>query len=69
MKILKYMNKENANKYLEVHDDGYGHSSVKQYMEWDTPRGHVKNLTGTGRLNRMSKEQLDTLLEDYEGVD
>ena len=28
-----YQNKKNKNKYLEVHNDGYYHNSLKQFME------------------------------------
>lgn len=32
--ITIYRNKRNKNKYIEVHNDGYYHNSVKQYMQW-----------------------------------
>ena len=33
--ITIYRNKRNENKYIEVHNDGYYHNSVVQYMEWE----------------------------------
>lgn len=29
-----YRNRRNPNKYLEIHNDGYYHNSVRQYMYW-----------------------------------
>ena len=30
-----YRNRRNPNKYLEIHNDGYYHNSVRQYMYWE----------------------------------
>lgn len=64
-RITVYRNKRNQNKYIEVHNDGYYHNSVKQYMSWDNG---VKNLTGDRKLHRWRVENLKDLLEDYEVV-
>lgn len=63
--ITVLRNKQNANKYIEIHSDGYGHYSVKQYMEWSNG---VKNLLGDRRLHRWYKRDLDLLKEDYEST-
>ena len=57
-----YQNKRNENKYLEIHNDGHYHNSVRQYLEW---QNGVKNFTGDGRLHRWRKPNLSVLLEDY----
>lgn len=62
-----YRNKKNPNKYVEVHKDGYGHRSAKQYMQWDETG--VTNPTGDGNLHRWRKDNMDELLEDYEEVE
>lgn len=64
--VKTYRNKRNPNKYLEVHKDGYGHQSAKQYMEWK--ENGVNNPTGDGNLHRWRKGNIDELLEDYEEV-
>jgi len=65
--VKTYRNKRNPNKRLEVHEDGYGHRTVKQYMHWD--ENDVTNPTGDGNLHRWRKDSLDELLEDYEPVE
>lgn len=73
--IKTYRNKRNPNKYLEVHNDGHYHNSLKQYMFWSkNPDGTVlsdpiKNVTGDRKLHRWRKENLNVLLEDYELVE
>ena len=62
MLITVYRNKYNDNKFLEVHNDGFRHNSVKQFMKWDS--GKV-SPTGDGKLHRMSKSYLSELLKDY----
>lgn len=68
--VSTYRNKRNGNKFIEKHEDGYGHRSLKQYMKWDRDDGEViKNPTGDGNLHRWRKQNADELLEDYEEVD
>ena len=56
--IKTYRNKRNPNKYLEVHNDGHYHNSLKQYMFWSkNPDGAIlsdpiKNVTGDRKLHR-----------------
>lgn len=61
--VKYYVNKINRNKYLEIHNDGYGHKTVKQFMNWNRTR--VTNYTGDGNFHRWRKYNLDVLLEDY----
>ena len=61
--ITIYRNNHNFNKFLEVHDDGEGHRSVRQYIHFK-PTG-VVNLTGDGMLHRWRKPYLQEVLEDY----
>ena len=73
MKIKTYQNKRNSNKYLEVHNDGHYHNSVRQYLQHDQKVagircGIVRNYTGDGKLHRWRKENLKELLEDYREV-
>lgn len=74
-KINTYRNKRNPNKYLEMHNDGHYHNSLKQYMFWSkNPDGAIlsdpiKNVTGDRKLHRWRKENLNVLLEDYELVE
>lgn len=74
--IQIFRNKKNPNKYIEVHNDGYHHNSLKQYMYWDKNiitgeelQNPVKNLTGDGNLHRCRKANLNQLLEDYEKIE
>ena len=71
MKIIIYRNKQNPNKYLGVHNDGYSHNAIRQFMLWRYKKRGVlfsetKNLTGDGRLHRWRVGNLKELLEDYE---
>lgn len=66
--VRTYQNKRNPNKYIERHDDGYGHRSLKQYMQWDRDGGTVKNPTGDGNLHRWRKKNAEELLEDYNEI-
>lgn len=73
--IQVYRNRRNSNKYIEVHNDGHYHNSLKQYLYWERnvvtgeplPKP-VKNITGDRRLHRWRKVDLKELLEDYEPV-
>ena len=71
--IRTYRNERNPNKFIEVKKDNSGHSYARQYMEWDTPQGTVKNYTGAkdpkrGRYSRVRKSTLDSMLEDYDEI-
>ena len=33
--IQVYRNRRNSNKYIEVHNDGHYHNSLKQYIFWE----------------------------------
>ena len=59
-----YRNKANRHKFLEVHNDGYYHNRVVQYMHWENG---IKNCTDV--LWRWKKANLQELLKDYELVD
>lgn len=70
MVVRIYKNLRNSNKYLEVHNDGHYHNTVRQYIETTTfvkgrRCGIVKNYTGDGCLHRWRKENLKELLTDY----
>lgn len=64
--IILYVNKKNPHKFLEIHNDGYGHNSVRQFMYWKM--NGVKNHVGDGFLYRWRKNNLSELLEDYKRV-
>ena len=73
--IRTFRNRRNPNKFIEVHNDGHYHNSVKQYMYWqkNVVTGEqlakpVKNFLGDRRLHRWRKANLNELLEDYEEV-
>lgn len=73
MEVRIYQNKRNKQKYIEVHNDGHHHNSVRQYIQHDQKvAGHkvgvVRNYTGDGKLHRWRKENLNELLEDYKEV-
>lgn len=61
--VIRYVNIRNEHKFLEIHNDGYYHNSVRQYMYWPTFK--IKNFTGNGTLNRWKKKNLAELLKDY----
>ena len=73
--ITIYRNKRNEQKFIEVHNDGHYHNSLKQYLFWERniitgellPEP-VKNITGGKKLHRWRKINLKELLEDYELV-
>lgn len=65
-KINVYRNKRNRHKFLEIHNDGHYHNTVRQYMYWRATG--VKNKVGDGTLHRWRKENLTELLSDYELV-
>lgn len=70
--VTIYRNKRNENKYIEVHNDGYYHNSVKQFMQWKKDhKGNqlakpIRNEMGDRVLHRWKKANLVALLEDYE---
>lgn len=71
-----YRNKRNSHKYIEVHNDGHYHNSVRQYLYWDRNvvtdeplLPPVKNMVGDGKLHRWRKKNLKELLEDYEPME
>lgn len=71
--VKVYRNKRNNNKYIEVHNDGHYHNSVRQYIEHNQKVagrkvGIVRNYTGDGSLHRWRKCNLKELLEDYKEV-
>ena len=63
--ITIYQNKRNENKFLEIHNDGHYHNSVRQFMKWSNG---VKNFTGDRFLHRWRKAELNELLADYKLV-
>lgn len=72
--IETYRNRRNPNKYIEVKKGNDGHSYARQYMEWDTPDGAVKNYTGAkdakrGRYFRARRATIDQMLEDYDAIE
>ena len=76
--VTHYSNKRNPHKHLEVHNDGHGHRSVKQYIKHtaDDLRKEfpdkepyseepIINTTGDGALHRMKKRDFTELANDY----
>ena len=63
---LIYRNKRNPNKYLEIHNDGYYHNAVKQFMYWAST--NVRNNLGDRCFHRWRARDLRELLKDYEEV-
>ena len=61
--IKIYRNIRNSHKYIEIHNDGYYHNSVKQYMYFDEV--NIKNELGDRCLHRWRKNNLIELLKDY----
>ncbi len=57
-----YQNKRNENKFIEIHNDGHYHNSVRQFLQWSNG---VKNFTGDRFLHRWRKADLNELLTDY----
>ncbi len=66
MKVTYYRNKRNYNKFLEVHNDGHYHNTVRQFI-YNYINGH-RNITGDGSLHRWRAGNLRELLEDYDRV-
>ena len=68
-----YRNRRNPNKFIETKKSNDGHSYARQYMEWDTPEGKVRNYTGAkdpkrGRYSRANKSSREQMLEDYDEI-
>lgn len=61
--IKLYRNKRNGNKFIEVHNDGHRHNSVRQFIR--TANLHKPQYTGDGNLHRWGINSLRELLEDY----
>lgn len=70
--VRTYRNRRNENKFIETKKYDDGHSVARQYMEWDTPQGKVRNYSGSasnkGRWHRASQHSRDMMLEDYDEV-
>ena len=64
--VTLYQNKRNEHKYIEVHNDGHYHNSVRQFMHFENG---VKNFTGDRKLHRWRVGNLKELLEDYNKVE
>lgn len=60
-----FRNKRNEHKFIEVHNDGHYHNTVRQFMHWKTESVNVKNLLGDRCLHRWRAQDLRDLLEDY----
>lgn len=56
--IKTYRNKRNPNKYLEVHNDGHYHNSLKQYMFWS------KNLAGRIAAGSKLRPLVHTIMKE-----
>lgn len=72
--VKTYRNNRNPNKYIEVKKANDGHSYARQYMEWNTTDGKVKNYTGAkdakrGRYHRARRDTIDQMLDDYTEVE
>lgn len=74
--VMIYRNKRNPNKYVKIHNDGYYHNSLKQYMYWkrniitgELLENPIKNMMGDGTLHRCNKAVLNELLKDYDLVE
>lgn len=60
--ITIYRNKRNENKYIEVHNDGYYHNSVKQYMQWKKDHNGRKITMEISLPNRL---EMKRVIESY----
>lgn len=67
--IKIYRNRRNHNKFIEVHNDGHYHNTVRQFMSWKSKDRKVMNFTGDKYLHSWRAENLRVLLEDYEEVE
>lgn len=60
--VIYYQNKENPYKFIEVHNDGHYHNSVKQFIS-----KNGKHIV-INPCYRMKKKALMDLLKDYEKI-
>lgn len=60
--VIYYQNKENPYKFIEVHNDGHYHNSVKQFIS-----KNGKHIV-INPCYRMKKKALMDLLKDYEEI-
>lgn len=65
--VSLFVNKRNPNKYIEVHNDGQYHNSLRQFMFWE--KTDVKNMVGDPYLRRWKKANISELLSDYVKVE
>lgn len=63
--VRLYRNKRNANKYLEVHNDGHYHNSIRQFSLTFNGENYNRNYYGNKHLQRFYIKGLKELLEDY----
>lgn len=66
MKKELWVNNRNNHKFLLVHKDGYGHTTIKQFIL--SPLMEKPNYTGDGCFHRWRKANRDELLNDYRYV-
>lgn len=68
--VTIYQNRYNHNKYLEVHNDGHYHNSVRQFIGYKTftNEKHI-NYNGDKFLHRWKINNLRVLLSDYVKID
>lgn len=52
--ITIYRNKRNEHKFIEVHNDGHYHNSLKQYLFWE--RNVITGEPASGTSKRISQE-------------
>ena len=60
--VIYYQNKENPYKFIELHNDGHYHNSVKQFIS-----KNGKHIV-INPCYRMKKKALMDLLKDYEEI-
>lgn len=60
--VIYYQNKENPYKFIELHNDGHYHNSVKQFIS-----KNGKHIV-INPCYRMKKKALMDLLKDYEKI-
>lgn len=58
--IQVYRNRRNSNKYIEVHNDGHYHNSLKQYIDEEASDEHLD----IAKASQKELKQIQVVLKE-----
>lgn len=66
--ITTYRNKRNEHKFIEVHNDGHYHNSLKQYLFWERNVITGEATSGTSKEHYRRQEAPSLEKDQPEGI-